>query len=221
MTTVEQAVATTADFDLAELSGRWRSPAAVPVAPGVHIVDDFWLASPFWAIHLNAYAEQACATRLFEFTVIGAYELLGVSPTVPGARDADFSRIKVTLTLHSAALVAAGGAGWRPGTPRDVSLGGFAPLRLPGVDRCPLEYDLLGLVRGGRPDGVGDRLYFGQRHEDADGGICDRRSPGLLAHHVLRVVGDPPRVGDGADFGPADWTRLTAGTTPTPQRGMS
>jgi hypothetical protein len=218
VTTVEpRTLGTTAEFEVAELAGRWRSPVAMEVAPGVYGVDDFWLASPFWGIHFNAYADEGCGSRLFEFTVIGAYELLGPSPTVPGARDADFSRIKATLTLWSAPLAGAGGPGWEIGVPRDISLTGFAPLALPSVLRCPLEYDLLGLVRSGDPGGAGDRLHFGQRHEDEAGGICDRRSPGLLEHSVLRVLGDPPRVGDGADFGPADWTRLTARTTPTSQ----
>ena len=220
MTTVEQSLPITADFELAELDGRWRSPVAMEVASGVYGVDDFWMRSPFWGIHFSAYADESCTEPLFEFTVIGAYDLLGVSATVPGARDADFSRVKAPLTLWSPALGAAGGDGWRAGVPRDISLTGFVPLGLPSVVRCPLEYDLLGLARAGNADGSGDRLHFGQRHEDESGGICSRRAPGLLEHHVLRVVGDPPRVGDGADFGPADWTRLTAGTIPSTTGGQ-
>jgi hypothetical protein len=215
--------ALTADFGAEEITGRWRSPFAAEVFPGIYGIDDFWLQSPFWGIHFNSYSDEQTTSRLFELFIMGTFELLGESTPVPGARDANFSRVKVGLTIHSPALIptvneaGSGNGDWQIGQWQDVSLGGCAPLDLPGIERGPLEYDLLGLARLGAPNGGADRLYFGQRHHDADGaGICDRRAPGLLPFWVERVVGTPPAVGHGATFGPADWTRLTSSLTPTP-----
>ncbi|MEV4571797.1 hypothetical protein AB0K16_00965 [Nonomuraea jabiensis] len=211
---------TSAEFTVAELSGRWRSPVAAEVFPGIFGVDDFWLHSPFWAIHFNAYKDPGCDSRLFELIITGMFELLGPSERTPGARDADFSRTKVCLRLFDTGLVAgadevkAGNGDWRPGEWQDVSHGGCSILDLPGVDECPREYDLLGLARShGRDE---DRLYFGQRHHDEAGSIWTRRAPGLLDYYVVRVVGAPPQVGDGAEWGPAEWTHVTSSYTLTP-----
>ena len=209
-----------ADFGVGEITGRWRSPEAAEVFPGIWGIDDFWLQSPFWGIHFNSYADPGCVNRLFELFIMGTFELLGADPRVPGARDADFSRVKVGLVLYDAQLAAAADAAnsgdrhWRLGEWQDVSLGGCPPIDLPGIEQCPLEYDLLGLARAGGPGGAGDRLFFGQRHHDADGSICTRRAPGLLPYAVVRVTGAPPAVGHGAGFGPADWTRITSSLTP-------
>lgn len=214
----------TADFGTADMDGRWRSPAAAEVFPGIYGIDDFWLRSPFWGIHFNSYSDPDCRGRLFELIIMGTFQLGTRSAATPGARDANFSRVKVALSLHADALVEAAnqaGAGdgdWQPGVWQDVTFGGCAPLDLPGIDTCPLEYDLLGLTRSGAGDGAGDQLWFGQRHHDELGSICDRRAPGLLPYAVTRVVGAPPQVGHGADFGPADWTHLTS-TTRTAKLG--
>jgi hypothetical protein len=208
----------TADFTAADLDGRWRSPALAEVFPGIWGIDDFWLRAPFWGIHFNSYKDGEAEGRLFELIIMGTFTLAGASTATPGARDANFSRVKVALCLHDQGLVAAAdeaGAGdgnWTLGEWQDVTFGGFMAIDLPGIDACPLEYDLLGLTRSGAADGTGDLLWFGQRHHDELGGICDRRAPGLLPYAVTRVVGDPPRVGHGADFGPADWTHLTSTT---------
>ncbi|MGP3913688.1 hypothetical protein [Nonomuraea sp. 10N515B] len=185
-------------------------------------MDDFWLHSPFWAIHFNAYKDPGCDGRLFELIIMGMFELLGPSPNTPEARDADFSRVKVCLRLFDSGLVAradeikAGDGTWRPGEWQDVSHGGCSIIDLPGVDECPLEYDLLGLARSGAGNGDGDRLYFGQRHHDELGSIWTRRAPGLLDYSVVRVVGEPPQVGHGAEWGPGEWTRVTSTYTLTP-----
>ncbi|MCK2220646.1 hypothetical protein MF672_043615 [Actinomadura sp. ATCC 31491] len=211
-----------ADFTVRELSGRWRSPEAAEVFPGIYGVDDFWLHSPFWAIHFNSYKDPGCENRLFELVIMGMFELLGPSSRTPGARDADFSRIRVSLRLFDPGLIAgadgvgAGDGHWVPGEWQDVSHRGCSILDLPGAAECPIEYDLLGLARSGAPDGGGDRLYFGQRHHDEAGSIWTRRAPGLLDYHVVRVTGEPPRAGHGAEWGPADWTRLTSTCTLTP-----
>ncbi|WP_371785593.1 hypothetical protein [Streptosporangium subroseum] len=209
-----------ADFTLGELDGRWRSPFAAEVFPGIFGIDDFWLHSPFWAIHFNSYGDPECEHRLFELIITGMFEMLGPNPAVAGSRDLNFSRTKVCLRLFEPALIEgadgvnAGNGHWVAGEWQDVSLGGCAPLDLPGVDECPLEYDLLGLARSGERDGVGDRLYFGQRHHDELGSIWTRRAPGLLDYYVNRVVGTPPAVGHGAEWGPAEWTRITSSHTP-------
>jgi hypothetical protein len=214
----------TAEFSAADLDGRWRSPAAAEVFPGIYGVDDFWLRSPFWGIHFNSYSDQDCRGRLFELVIMGTFQLADASTATPGARDANFSRVKVALAIHAGGLAdaanqaGAGNGDWQLGEWQDVTFGGCPPIDLPGIDSCPLELDLLGLTRTGSAGGSGDRLWFGQRHHDEAGGICDRRAPGLLPYAVVRVVGDPPRVGDGADFGPADWTRLTS-TTRTAKLG--
>ena len=208
----------TADFTAADLDGRWRSPALAEVFPGIWGIDDFWLRSPFWGIHFNSYSDGEAKGRLFELIIMGTFTLADASTATQGARDANFSRVKVALCLHGQNLVGvangagAGNGGWRLGEWQDVTVGGCPPIDLPGTDTCPLEYDLLGLTGAGAADGAGDQLRFGQRHHDELGGICDRRAPDLLPYAVTRVVGDPPRVGHGADFGPADWTRLTSTT---------
>ncbi|MFG1977979.1 hypothetical protein ACGFJC_52380 [Nonomuraea fuscirosea] len=209
-----------ADFTVEELSGRWRSPEPAEVFPGIFGIDDFWLHSPFWAIHFNAYKDPGCDGRLFELIIMGMFELRGPSPVTPGARDADFSRVKVCLRLFDPGLVAAadeaksGDGNWRAGEWQDVSYGGCPPLDLPGVDDCPLEYDLLGLARSG--DRGADRLHFGQRHHDELGSIWTRRAPGLLDYYVTRVVGAPPPIGHGAEWGPGEWFRVTSSNTLTP-----
>jgi len=208
----------TAEFTAADLDGRWRSPALAEVFPGIWGIDDFWLRAPFWGIHFNSYSDGEAEGRLFELIIMGTFALADPSTATPGARDANFSRVKVALCLHGESLVdVANGAGsgngdWKLGQWQDVTFGGCTPIDLPGIETCPLEYDLLGLTRSGAADGAGDLLWFGQRHHDKLGGICDRRAPGLLPYAVTRVLDDPPRVGHGADFGPADWTQLTSTT---------
>jgi hypothetical protein len=209
-----------ADFTVADLAGRWRSPVAAEVFPGVFGIDDFWLRSPFWGIHFNAYADPGAKLRLFELIIMGTFCSLDASAVMAGAREVNFSRTKVALALHDAGVMAtarqagSGDGRWQAGAWQDVSLGGCPPLDLPGVDDSPLEYDLLGLDRSGAPDGEGDRLYFGQRHHDERGSIWTRRAPGLLDYYVVRVVSAPPRAGHGADWGPAEWTRITSTVTP-------
>jgi hypothetical protein len=211
-----------ADFTVEDITGRWRSPAAAEVFPGIWGIDDFWIQSPFWGIHFNSYSDPDCRGRLFELLVMGAFELAGQNAAVAGARDANFSRVKVGLVLYGEELInAANAAGsgngrWKAGEWQDVSLRGCAPIDVPGIEQCPLEYDLLGLARGGSEGGGADRLYFGQRHHDAAGSICTRRAPGLLDYYVVRVVGAPPAVGHGAGFGPGDWTAVTSSLTPVP-----
>ncbi|MER6944258.1 hypothetical protein ABT294_09565 [Nonomuraea sp. NPDC000554] len=212
--------AVNANFTVGELSGRWRSPVAAEVFPGIFGIDDFWLHSPFWAIHFNSYQDPDCEGRLFELIITGMFELLDPNPSVEGARNADFSRTKVCLRLFETGLVAAadevraGNGHWQPGEWQDVSLGGCSPLDLPGVDECPREYDILGLARSGAQDGSDDRLYFGQRHHDELGSIWTRRAPGLLDYYVVRVVGAPPSVGHGAEWGPSEWTHITSSYSP-------
>lgn len=206
--------ATTADFTLADLTGRWHSTSAAEVFPGIWGVDDFWMQTPFWGIHFSAYSDPHATVRLFELFTMGTYELLGPSGAVPGARDADFSRVKVAVALHAPDLAASAGA--EPRQWRDVSFGGCAPIDVPGIDVCTLELDLLGLARSGAADGSGDVLYFGQRHHDEAGSICDRRAPGLLPYGVERVVDAPRAIGAETLFGPAEWTRLTSSLTPVP-----
>lgn len=209
-----------AEFTVGELSGRWRSPEASEVFPGIFGVDDFWLHSPFWAIHFNAYKDPGCDGRLFELVTMGMFELLEPSRRTPGARDANFSRVKACLRLFDTGLIAgadevkAGDGHWRAGEWQDVSHGGCSILDVPGVDECPLEYDLLGLARS--HDRGEDRLHFGRRDHDEDGSIWTRRSPGLLDYYVVRVTGEPPGVGDGAEWGPAEWTHVTSTYTLTP-----
>jgi hypothetical protein len=210
--------ATTADFSATDLAGRWRSPTAAEVFPGIFGIDDFWLRSPFWAIHFNSYKNPDCSDRLFELIIMGTFYLLGPSAKTAGARDANFSRIKTSLCLYDDQLVKAadaansGNGQWRPGHWQDVSIGGCPPIDLPGTDECPLEYDLLGLAPSAA-SGDPDRLYFGQRHHDEQGSIWTRRAPGLLDYYVVRVTGAAPNVGHGAEWGPEQWTRLTSSVT--------
>ncbi|NUR83480.1 MAG: hypothetical protein HOY71_05250, partial [Nonomuraea sp.] len=98
--------AISADFTLEDLDGRWRSPYAAEVFPGVYGVDDFWLRSPFWGIHFNSYQDAACTHRLFELIITGTFELLRPSTVIPGAREADFSRTKVCLRLFDPGVIA-------------------------------------------------------------------------------------------------------------------
>ncbi|MEU7899598.1 hypothetical protein AB0B45_42935 [Nonomuraea sp. NPDC049152] len=199
---------TSADITPELLDGRWRSPFAAEVFPGIYGIDDFWLRSPFWAIHFNSYKDPDCRERLFELIITGFFDVLGPSAVTEGAREVDFSRTKTCLRLFDDALITAaegvksGSGHWEKGEWQDVSLGGCSPIDLPGVDECPLEYDLLGIA--------GDRLYFGQRHHDEAGSIWTRRSPGLLDYYVVRVTGEPPQVGHGAEWGPPEWFRLTS-----------
>lgn len=217
------------NFSAEDLRGRWRSPEAAEVFPGIYGIDDFWLSPPFWAIHFNAYGDPECTRRLFELIIMGAWHLLGASAKTPGARDANFSRTKVCLCLYADSLVAAaesagsGDGHWIPGSWQDVTIGGCPPIDLPGCDDSPLEYDLLGLDRaggtGGNAGNAGaggnaDRLYFGQRHHDADGGtIWTRRAPGLLDYYVVRVTGAPPAVGHGAEWDAERWFQITSTVT--------
>ncbi|MEN3362114.1 MAG: hypothetical protein V7637_6096 [Mycobacteriales bacterium] len=214
----------TADFGVADLTGRWRSPYASEVFPGIWGIDDFWLQSPFWGIHFNSYKEPECQNRLFELFIMGAWELGDANPDVPGARDANFSRVKVGLTLYdqwpigAANEAGSGSRPWQLNDWQDVSLGGCPPIDLPGIDNCPMEYDLLGMARVGVAGG-GDRLYFGQRQHDEDGsGICNRRAPGLLPYYVVRVTGAAPNIGHGANFGAPDWFNITRSLTPAVPR---
>jgi hypothetical protein len=214
----------TAEFTAADLDGRWRSATAPEVFPGIYGIDDFWLRAPFWGIHFNSYSDPECEGRLFELVIMGTFLLGEQNAATPGGRDGNFSRVKVALCLHSDGVIemanqaGSGDGDWKPGVWQDVTFGGCMPIDLPGIDTCPFEYDLLGLTRSGAGDGAGDLLWFGQRHHDELGGICDRRAPGLLPYAVTRVVGEPPQVGHGAGFGPADWTHLTS-TTRTAKLG--
>lgn len=212
----------TADFTVDDLSGRWRSFTAAEVFPGIFGIDDFWLRSPFWAIHFNSYKNPACTDRLFELIIMGTFYLLEPSAVTAGAREANFSRTKVALTLYDQNLAGAANAAnsgnghWKPGEWQDVSLGGCPPIDLPGVDDSPLEYDLLGLSPSGDPVGRGDRLYFGQRQHDETGSIWTRRAPGLLDYYVTRVLEEPPALGHGTRWGAQDWTELTSTVTVHP-----
>ncbi|WP_214319690.1 hypothetical protein [Nonomuraea sediminis] len=194
--------ATSADFTLEDLDGRWRSPEPAEVFPGIYGIDDFWLHSPFWAIHFNSYKDADCTQRLFELIITGFWELLAPSTATQGARDANFSRTKVCLRLFDADVIASAPGTWTPGEWKDVSHGGCPSIDLPGVDDCPLEYDLLGMS--------GDRLYFGQRHHDEQGSIWTRRAPGLLSYYVTPFDGSGPGAGHGAEWGPAEWTHITS-----------
>lgn len=204
------------DFAIEDLRGRWRSPYVPEVFPGIFGIDDFWLQSPFWGIHFNSYSDPECQGRLFELIIMGTFELLGPNPFTAGARDADFSRVKVCLRLFDSGLVEtadaanSGNGHWIAGEWQDVSQGGCPPLDLPGVDDSPREYDLLGMARASAQNGGADRLYFGQRHHDEQGSIWTRRAPGLLDYYVVRVGETTPRVGHGAEWGPTEWTEITS-----------
>jgi hypothetical protein len=200
------------NFSAEDLRGRWRSPVPAEVFPGIYGIDDFFLSPPFWAIHFNAYSDPDCNGRLFELIIMGAWHLLGPSAKTAGARDANFSRIKTSLCLYAEPLIAAadgegsGDGHWQAGTWQDVSIGGCHPIDLPGCDESPLEYDLLGLDQ--------DRLYFGQRHHDEDGGtIWNRRAPGLLSYYVVPFTAGQPSVGHGAEWDAEQWFRITSTVT--------
>jgi hypothetical protein len=204
----------TAEFTVQDLDGRWRSPVAAEVFPGIYGLDDFWLRSPFWGIHFNSYKDQGCQERLFELIISGMFYLLEPSDKVPGARNANFSRVITCLCLHDSGLVdqanAEGDGKWRLGEWRNASNGGCHLIDLPGTDECPIEYDMLGLARGNSKTTV-DKLFFGQRQHDEDGGsIWTRRAPGLLDYYVVRYETSAPTVGHGGGWGGEQWQRVTS-----------
>jgi hypothetical protein len=202
----------TADFTVEALNGRWRSPVAAEVFPGIYGLDDFFIRSPFWGIHFNSYKDQDCQTRLFELIISGMFYLQDPSPVVAGARNVNFSRVITCLRLHDAGLVEAANADsdgkWQAGQWRNASAGGCHLIDLPGTDECPIEYDMLGLARASSADSA-ERLYFGQRQHDETGSIWTRRAPGLLDYYVVRYETGAPTVGHGGGWGPEQWTRVT------------
>lgn len=212
MTTTLSDQPLTAEFTVEDLNGRWRSPVAAEVFPGIYGLDDFWLQSPFWGIHFNSYKDQGCQERLFELIISGMFYLLDPSAEVPGARNVNFSRVITCLRLHDSGLVdqanARGDGKWRPREWRNASAGGCHLIDLPGTDECPIEYDLLGLARSNSETAV-DKLYFGQRQHDESGSIWTRRAPGLLDYFVVRYDSTAPTVGHGGGWGPEQWTRVT------------
>lgn len=214
MTTTLSEQPLTAEFTVEDLDGRWRSPVAAEVFPGIFGLDDFWLRSPFWGIHFNSYKDQGCQERLFELIISGMFYLLDPSESVAGARNANFSRVITCLCLHDPELTdqvnAQGDGKWVPGQWRNASAGGCHLIDLPGTDECPIEYDMLGMSRATSAASE-DRLYFGQRHHDEDGGsIWTRRAPGLLPYYVVRYESPAPAVGHGGGWGGEQWQRVTS-----------
>jgi hypothetical protein len=208
----------TAEFTLEDLNGRWRSPVAAEVFPGIYGLDDFFLRSPFWGIHFNSYKDPECQTRLFELIISGMFYLQEPSALVPGARNVNFSRVITCLRLHDAGLVdganAQGDGQWRAGQWRNASVDGCHLIDLPGTFESPIEYDMLGLARattaGGAAQDSVDKLFFGQRNHDETGSIWTRRAPGLLDYYVVRYQAGAPTVGHGGHWGPEQWTRVTS-----------
>ncbi|HZI12185.1 MAG TPA: hypothetical protein VE153_17510 [Myxococcus sp.] len=117
----------------------------------------------------------------------GGYTLLGESPAVKGALEAEFPLSNAAITpntegaaafLNSAPAGTCGTQPWQVGVEQDVTASGGCILF--GLNTATtVEYDLLKVQ--------GNRLYFGAR--PADGGLLDspERRPTALQVPVVRV----------------------------------
>lgn len=155
----------------ANLEGRWRSSGmeTLRTAPGraVYLTRNFTFAQDRWSIEFTLYSDSAGQTPILRGTNSGRF-VMGSRLRLAEASEADFffeSRTLIPLSEDTAAALTAAGCGakpWRVGQAQDVTQAGCQAFRVPPLDRCPREYDVVRLAA--------DQLYLGAR--PATGDLC-------------------------------------------------
>ena len=157
-----------------QLQGRWRSIGVEVVARGtkpVYLTREFTFSENRWTITITTFEDQTGRTPSARLQHSGRIEM-GMPRPLARVIDADFHFEQRTVTPMNddvaRALTAAscGSAPSRTGVVQSVDRTGCEPLRVPSLDACRTEYDVVRVA--------GDRLFLGNRPTAGD--LCDMSS---------------------------------------------
>jgi hypothetical protein len=194
----------------ADLNGKWQSKQSEtlknPDGTVMYIKRDAVFSEDLWEILIKTFVDESAELPLFTVRAKGNYKLGEESRDVPGATCVDFENTARYVTPQNGAMAqmlnhaAVGKVGWKANVEQEVSEEGC--FLVPSIENCPVEYDLLSLVKG--EDGV-ESLYFGdytsEQREDmqkssqgksgfeASPGICspENRPKTLIEFPLLRA----------------------------------
>ena len=194
----------------ADLNGKWQSKQSEtlknPDGTVMYIKREAVFSEDSWEILIKTFVDETAESPLFTVRAKGNYNLGEESTDVPGATCVDFENTARYVTPQNGAMAqmlnhaAVGKVGWKANVEQDVSEEGC--FLVPSIESCPVEYDLLSLVKG--KDEV--ELYFGdytsEQREDmqkasknskngfeASQGICspENRPKTLIEFPLLRA----------------------------------
>ena len=148
----------------ADLAGRWASGGCEAYDDGQggksYLTRDFTLTAETWALDLGIFGDEACSYALFTVQITGPYTLGGLSQTVAGATEGDFTFGSIVWTAKDQGLAdtftgaGCGAAAWEVDVPQDVSATGCIGVAHP-IAECPTDHDVVALTDG--------QLFFGER----------------------------------------------------------
>lgn len=171
------------------ISGKFASDACVaqPQADGTtsYTKTAYTFTPTTWAMDVDSFGDEACATPLGTLHADGPYTVSGPSTKVPGAFDADLVFQHRTITPHHEGYIAlmqsmsCGKAPYAVDQAQDVLTTGCPEMGVPSLADCPREYDLVKVE--------GNALTFGKR--PADNNICTvEKRPSELSAQSFTLV---------------------------------
>jgi hypothetical protein len=92
----------------ADITGRWASGGCEAYDDGQggksYLTRDFTLTAETWALDLGLFGDEACSYALFTVQITGPYTLGGLSQTVAGATEGDFTFGSIVWTAKDQGL---------------------------------------------------------------------------------------------------------------------
>ncbi len=150
-----------------QLDGKWVSEALEPLGVGGFLNRAFEFEGSEWKLVYTLFEDAEGNTALLSGEVGGTFNVSaarGLTGAFPTDFSFDFRKLSALSEGMAAQLNGAncGTGDWTVGVYRDLTAEGCAAVRLPSLEDCPIEYDLV--------DVRGEKLYLGAR---TTGPLCN------------------------------------------------